>query len=190
MAKKIALTTVISLALLAGMAQAQGTSWSGGIWGATGSDGVSPLSGILVALVDNGGDGWQGLQYDQPAPTDIVNTDTYQWDPADTVLEVVEIANGEGYYGTAGLNTNDYDAGAPVWMLVFEGGTLGSPGEQTPYAAFLAPEVAPSYDQYHTHYVDGSGMSMPLETTPEPTSMLLMLAGGGLVALRRRRNRA
>ena len=119
-------------------------------------------SGTKVYLNDSNGNAWQAANADKVTTESIASiwSDTY----ATGYTFYIELMNNDnGNWYTAGT----IDSGSGNW----------------------------SYDDIKSHIYSSSSMSMSLATPltsgtahiPEPTSGLLMLVGGALLALRRRR---
>lgn len=156
--------------------------------------------GTYVMLIDLDGDGWNGNSYLTQAPAIADNSASWQWDAQDLVLDRGGI--GEAYTGIAGAafpfailsgdpgTINGYTAGVDnvyvLWFdVAFDAGAAG-PGGGVAYGAELLPTKAVANGGALSDLVNGGAANLVTMPVPEPASAMLLLAGAGLLAARRR----
>ena len=111
----------------------------------------------------------------------------------------VEFSDAGGYWG-AGVPTGnqspsgDYSAGTPEYSFIVELGNIDSSEKWTTVATSAAATYSSLSDYIHETFDLNPGQLAvwtPTQfTIPEPTSGLLMVIGGALLALRRKRKEA
>ena len=111
----------------------------------------------------------------------------------------VEFGDAGGYWG-AGVPTGnqspsgDYSAGTPEYSFIVELGNIDAADNWTTVATSAAATYSSLSDYIHETFDLNPGQLAvwtPTQfTIPEPTSVLLMVIGGALLALRRKRKEA
>lgn len=205
--------TLVAMVAVAMLATAANADVYYGVWmfdngAGTGArdaagDTMAEGDGTWVLAIDLDGDGWDGLDYTEQATSED-NYSSWLWDAEDWILGRGPVADSsagmfageifaEGTMTSAEIDgltdgrsyDKDVDAYYILWFdVAYDAGAAG-PGENVAYGAEYCNTLVGDGFNGDAFPVGGNAN---LTTTPEPATLALMLLGGGLVALRRRRH--